>query len=127
MFPAPLLSRAAAGSSALRWAISLASVVSALVAFGAYAAGTPLAFLGVFVADILIAALATFASELALDPTRAEGNTKPTPEDLAIYSCLHCGVLAMLMMSTPEGVPGLMLLALHQILLLLNARRLPAA
>lgn len=123
MVPAPLLSRAAVRIAALRWAMTLASAVSALVAFAAFASGQPLAFLGVFVADIALAALATLASELTL----SQDAPHPSPEDFALYAFLHCGVLAMLMMSTPDGLPGLALLAAHQALLAVNARRLPAA
>lgn len=123
MVPAPLLSRAAVRIATVRWAMTLASAVSALVAFAAFASGQPLAFLGVFAADIALAALATLASELTLNRDAPH----PSPEDFALYAFLHCGVLAMLMMSTPDGWPGLGLLAAHQALLAVNARRLPAA
>lgn len=124
MFPAPIQARAAVVSTAMRWGVSLASVGSATLAFAAFAGDNPLAFLGVFVADILIAALATLASELALNP--GVPDPKPSPEDLAIFACLHCGVLAMLLISTPSGLPGVALLTLHQALLAVNVRRLPA-
>lgn len=123
MVPAPLLSRAAVRIATMRWALTLASAVSALFALAAFASGQPLAFLGVFVADIALAALATLASELTLHPEARH----PSPEDFALHAFLHCGVLAMLMMSTPDGLPGAVLLTAHQALLAVNARRLPAA
>lgn len=124
MSPAPILTRAEVSSAILRWAVAVTSAISAALAFAAYASSQPLAFLGVFVADILIAAVATLATELAL---KNEPDLTPMPEELALYACLHCGVLALLMMSTPGGLPCLALLAVHQALLVLNVRRLPAA
>ena len=109
-------------TATLRWAIALASAGSAALAFVAFAAGRPRAFLSVFAADLAIAALATIATEYTLDPA---GAAVPAPEELALYGCLHCGVIAMLMLTFPDGLPGAALLAFHQALLLISAKRLP--
>lgn len=101
--------------------------MSAALGFAAFVSGFPLAFLAVFAADLAVAGLATVASERTFDLTGTESATTMSPEELALYVSLHCGVLAMLLITFPRGLVGAALLLAHQALLALNARRLPAA
>lgn len=125
MFNPPLLTRAAITTSLLRWAIVLVSLAAGAAAFVAFAAGRSLGFLAVFALDTAVAALATVANERTLDAP--DCNQGPSPEEMAVYILLHCGVLAGMLMSCPRGLMGFALLVLHQSLLVINARRLPSA
>ena len=127
MLPAPIPVHSVALPTVARWGIAVFAWASAAAACAAFAGGRPVGFVGVFALDVLLAVLATLANEPTLDPARDSAHPHPSPEELALYACLHCGVLALLLISFPSGLIGAGLLAAHQGLLWVNVRRLPAA
>ena len=125
MIQAPLFTRAAISSAMLRWSIALASAAALGIGFAAYRSARPLAYLALLCADIVVAALATHANEATLDT--GQEVSPPAPEELVIHACLHCGVIALLLLMSPGSPLAPALLAVHQVLLFVTVRRLPAA